>query len=58
MDDAAGGLAELLDLAERRGPAEKAPKSMPLIEITRTKGVDRRLPPLGELFRIAEFPGR
>lgn len=42
MDDAAGGLESLLKLADRLGPAEKAPKgvrriTMPLIEIARTK---------------------
>lgn len=52
MDDTAGGLEALLDLADRLGPAEKAPRgarksaggerqgrvsSMPLIEIARTK---------------------
>ncbi|HZA12194.1 non-homologous end-joining DNA ligase [Mycobacterium sp.] len=49
MDDSAGKLDELLELAERLGPAEKAPKGareggdgrrqskMPLIEIARTK---------------------
>jgi hypothetical protein len=53
MDDVAGSLEPLLDLAERMGPAEKAPagasrgakgdgagrrvSSMPLIEIARTK---------------------
>jgi DNA ligase D-like protein (predicted polymerase) len=54
MDDAAGGLDELLDLADRLGPAEKAPRGattgtgrrqsvMPLIEIARTKTKDEAL---------------
>jgi bifunctional non-homologous end joining protein LigD len=44
MDDAAGGLDALLDLAKRLGPAEKPPKGQggrtqtrPLIEIARSK---------------------
>jgi bifunctional non-homologous end joining protein LigD len=44
IDDAAGGLEGLLDLAKRLGPAEKPPKgegrrtqTMPLIEIARSK---------------------
>ncbi|UXA18426.1 DNA polymerase domain-containing protein [Mycobacterium sp. SMC-4] len=52
MDDHPGSLDSLLDLAERLGPAEKAPKgvrrstdgrrqsTMPLIEIARTKTKD------------------
>ena len=56
MDDAAGGLDQLLDLADRLGPAEKAPKGargsgadrrrrsrMPLIEIARTKTKDEAM---------------
>lgn len=55
MDDAAGSLEQLLQRAERLGPAEKAPKSatksatgrrqssMPLIEIARTKTKDEAL---------------
>lgn len=55
MDDTAGGLESLLDLAESLGPAEKAPKGanrsvdgrrasvMPLIEIARTKTKDEAL---------------
>ncbi|MCH9733202.1 MAG: DNA polymerase domain-containing protein [Actinomycetia bacterium] len=48
MDDAAGGLESLLELAERLGPAEKAPKgarrnTMPLIEIARTKTKDEAM---------------
>jgi DNA ligase D-like protein (predicted polymerase) len=56
MDDAAGSLDQLLDLADRLGPAEKAPKgakkgtgggsrisSKPLIEIARTKTKDEAL---------------
>ena len=54
MDDAAGGLDQLLDLADRLGPAEKAPKgaksgtgrrasTMPLIEIARTKTKDEAM---------------
>lgn len=58
MDDAAGSLDELLDLADRLGPTEKAPKgakkdasgsakrrvsSMPLIEIARTKTKDEAM---------------
>jgi DNA ligase D-like protein (predicted polymerase) len=44
IDDAAGSLTALLDLAERLGPAEKPPKgggrrqsTMPLIEVARAK---------------------
>jgi bifunctional non-homologous end joining protein LigD len=44
MDDAAGSLDALLELADRLGPAEKAPKgtgrrtmTMPLVEIARAK---------------------
>src|SRR6476659_3771827 len=51
MDDATGSLDRLLDLADRLGPAEKAPRgakkgtgrresTMPLIEIARTKTKD------------------
>jgi hypothetical protein len=58
MDDAAGSLHALLELAERLGPAEKAPKgakkgtgpgtgrrrsTMPLIEIARTKTKDEAM---------------
>ena len=56
MDDATGSLDQLLDLAERLGPAEKAPKGargsgaargriskMPLIEIARTKTKDEAM---------------
>jgi DNA ligase D-like protein (predicted polymerase) len=56
MDDAAGGLDQLLSLAEELGPAEKPPKgsrksgiagrrqsSMPLIEIARAKTKDEAL---------------
>ncbi len=57
MDDAAGRLDQLLDLADRLGPAEKAPRgakkgtgsgrgrvsSMPLIEIARTKTKDEAM---------------
>jgi DNA ligase D-like protein (predicted polymerase) len=45
MDDAAGSLDQLLDLADRLGPAEKAPRgaSMPLIEIARTKTKDEAM---------------
>ena len=54
MDDGAGTLDALLDLADRLGPAEKAPKGakkgtgrrqsvMPLIEIARTKTKDEAM---------------
>jgi DNA ligase D-like protein (predicted polymerase) len=56
MDDAAGGLDALLELADRLGPAEKAPKgartsgsvkrrvsTKPLIEIARTKTKDEAM---------------
>ena len=48
MDDAAGNLDALLDLADRLGPAEKAPKgarvaTKPLIEIARTKTKDEAM---------------
>jgi DNA ligase D-like protein (predicted polymerase) len=54
MNDAAGGLDQLLDLADRLGPAEKAPRGakkgtgrresvMPLIEIARTKTKDEAI---------------
>jgi len=59
MDDAAGSLDALLDLADRLGPAEKAPKGakkgtgrrqsvMPLIEIARTKTKDEAMSALDE----------
>lgn len=50
MDSSPGELAELLELAERLGPAEKPPKgvgrrqsTMPLIEIARAKTKDEAL---------------
>jgi DNA ligase D-like protein (predicted polymerase) len=54
MDDAVGSLDQLLDLADRLGPAERAPKgakkgtgrresTMPLIEIARTKTKDEAM---------------
>ena len=50
MDAHPGGLDELLDLADRLGPAEKPPKGqgrrvqqMPLIEIARTKTKDEAM---------------
>jgi DNA ligase D-like protein (predicted polymerase) len=54
MDDATGSLDQLLELADRLGPAEKAPRgakqgtgrresSMPLIEIARTKTKDEAI---------------
>ncbi|HEU0286205.1 MAG TPA: DNA polymerase domain-containing protein, partial [Nocardioidaceae bacterium] len=50
MDDTAGSLQPLLDLAERLGPAEKPPKgvgrrqqTMPLIEIARAKTKDEAM---------------
>ncbi|HKV18595.1 MAG TPA: DNA polymerase domain-containing protein [Mycobacterium sp.] len=54
IDDAAGSLDALLDLADRLGPAEKAPRgakkgeggrvsSKPLIEVARTKTKDEAL---------------
>ena len=56
MDDATGSLDQLLELADRLGPAEKAPKGatgkrgrershirMPLIEIARTKTKDEAM---------------
>jgi DNA ligase D-like protein (predicted polymerase) len=58
MDDAPGSLDQLLDLADRLGPAEKAPKgaakrprqgtgrrqsTMPLIEVARTKTKDEAM---------------
>jgi DNA ligase D-like protein (predicted polymerase) len=54
MDEATGGLDQLLELAAQLGPAEKAPKgavksagrrvsTMPLIEIARTKTRDEAL---------------
>jgi DNA ligase D-like protein (predicted polymerase) len=60
MDDTAGGLEALLDLADRLGPAEKAPKgatksadgrrtsTKPLIEIARTKTKDEALAALAQ----------
>jgi DNA ligase D-like protein (predicted polymerase) len=59
MDSAAGVLDQLLDLADRLGPAEKAPKGakkgtgrresvMPLIEIARTKTKDEAMTALDE----------
>lgn len=62
MDSASGVLDPLLDLADRLGPAEKAPKAakrssgdvrrriskMPLIEIARTKTKDEAMAALGE----------
>jgi DNA ligase D-like protein (predicted polymerase) len=59
MDDHAGTLDALLDLADRLGPAEKAPKGakkgtgrrqsvMPLIEIARTKTKDEAMAALDE----------
>ncbi|HEX2497775.1 MAG TPA: non-homologous end-joining DNA ligase [Actinomycetes bacterium] len=50
IDDSAGGLERLLDLAKRLGPAEKPPKgagrrqqTMPLVEIARAKTKDEAL---------------
>jgi DNA ligase D-like protein (predicted polymerase) len=59
MDDHAGTLDALLDLADQLGPAEKAPKGakkgtgrrqsvMPLIEIARTKTKDEAMAALDE----------
>lgn len=60
MDDTAGGLESLLELADRLGPAEKAPKgagksadgrrrsTKPLIEIARTKTKDEALAALAQ----------
>jgi DNA ligase D-like protein (predicted polymerase) len=59
MDDHAGTLDALLDLADRLGPAEKAPRgakkgtgrrisTMPLIEIARTKTKDEAMAALDE----------
>ncbi|HTF06751.1 MAG TPA: DNA polymerase domain-containing protein [Asanoa sp.] len=59
MDSASGVLDPLLDLADRLGPAEKAPKGakkgtgrraskMPLIEIARTKTKDEAMAALDE----------
>jgi DNA primase len=59
MDDHAGTLDALLDLADRLGPAEKAPRGakkgtgrresvMPLIEIARTKTKDEAMAALDE----------
>ena len=62
IDDTAGSLDGLLDLADRLGPAEKAPKGakgssgggrrriskMPLIEIARTKTKDEAMAALDE----------
>ncbi len=61
MDDATGSLDRLLDLADRLGPAEKAPRgakkgtgrresTMPLIEIARTKTKDEAMAAL-EIWR-------
>jgi DNA ligase D-like protein (predicted polymerase) len=61
MDDATGSLDAILDLADRLGPAEKAPKgakkgtgrresTMPLIEIARTKTKDEAMAAL-EIWR-------
>jgi bifunctional non-homologous end joining protein LigD len=51
MDDTAGSLESLLELAQRLGPAEKPPKkgtgrrasTMPLIEVARTKTKDEAM---------------
>ncbi|MBP1818656.1 non-homologous end-joining DNA ligase [Mycobacterium sp. OAE908] len=59
MDDHAGTLDALLDLADRLGPAEKAPRgakkgtgrrqsTMPLIEVARTKTKDEAMAALDE----------
>ncbi len=60
MDDAAGSLDQLLELADRLGPAEKAPRgakqgagkgrasTKPLIEIARTKTKDEAMAALQE----------
>ncbi|MGE2691160.1 non-homologous end-joining DNA ligase [Mycolicibacterium pulveris] len=59
IDDSAGSLDDLLDLADRLGPAEKAPRgskkstgrrvsSKPLIEIARTKTKDEAMAALDE----------
>lgn len=59
IDDSPGALDALLELAERLGPAEKAPKgakkgtgrrqsTMPLIEIARTKTKDEAMAALDE----------
>jgi|SRR5262245_7394285 len=55
IDDSAGGLEQLLDLAKRLGPAEKPPKgvgrrqqTMPLIEIARAKTKDEALAGLAQ----------
>ena len=64
MDDAVGSLDQLLELADRLGPAEKAPRgaakkassgdgrrrisSMPLIEVARTKTKDEAMAALDE----------
>jgi DNA ligase D-like protein (predicted polymerase) len=59
MDDSAGSLDALLDLADRLGPAEKAPRGakkgtgrresvMPLIEIARTKTKDEAMAALDD----------
>ncbi len=59
MDDHAGTLDALLDLADRLGPAEKAPRgakkgtgrrqsAMPLIEVARTKTKDEAMAALDE----------
>jgi hypothetical protein len=65
MDSASGVLDPLLDLADRLGPAEKAPKgakgssgrrisTMPLIEIARTKTKDEAMAAL-DLWR-SKYP--
>jgi bifunctional non-homologous end joining protein LigD len=59
IDGTGGSLQPLLDLAQRLGPAEKAPKGtgrrqmqMPLIEVTRTKTKDEALADL-EVWKAA-----
>ncbi|KMO83207.1 DNA polymerase domain-containing protein [Mycolicibacterium chlorophenolicum] len=60
MDDTAGGLESLLELADRLGPAEKAPRgahrstdgrrrsTKPLIEVARTKTKDEAMAALAQ----------
>ncbi len=60
MDDTVGGLESLLDLADRLGPAEKAPRgahrstdgrrhsTKPLIEVARTKTKDEAMAALAQ----------
>ncbi len=50
MDDAAGRLDELLELAERLGPAEKPPRRTrkPLVEVARTKTRDEAIAALDQ----------